>query len=62
MSEDIPVRGLYELCFTKPGSMTKTTPSIVMDVSAIFVASTTLRAPSGVGSKIFACMSLGKLA
>src|SRR5216684_3359708 len=59
---DIPVLGLYEFCLTKPGSMTNTTPSIVIDVSAIFVASTTFRAPSGVGSNILACMSLGKLA
>ena len=58
----MPVRGLYEFCFTKPGSMTNTTPSIVIDVSAMFVASTTLRAPSGVGSKILACMSLGRFA
>lgn len=35
---------------------------MVMDVSAIFVANTTFLDPSGVGSKIFACMSLGKFA
>jgi hypothetical protein len=58
----MPVLGLYEFCLTKPGSMTKTTPSIVIEVSAIFVASTTFRAPSGVGSNILACMSLGRLA
>ena len=42
--------------------MTKTTPSIVIDVSAMFVARTTFRAPSGVGSKILACISLGRFA
>jgi len=62
IKDDIPVRGLYEFCLTNPGSMTKTTPSIVIDVSAMFVASTTFLAPSGVGSKILACISLGKLA
>jgi hypothetical protein len=30
-------------------------PSMVSDVSAMLVARTTLRAPGGVGSKIFAC-------
>eukprot|EP00983_Pelagomonas_calceolata_P129924 1161646-Pelagomonas_calceolata.AAC.7 len=30
-------------------------PSIVREVSAMLVASTTLRAPGGVGSKILAC-------
>jgi hypothetical protein len=60
--EDIPVLGLYEFCFTKPGSITNTTPSMVMDVSAMLVANTTFRAPSGVGSKIFACISLGRFA
>ena len=30
-------------CLEKPGSITKTTPSIVSEVSAIFVATTTLR-------------------
>ena len=42
--------------------MTNTTPSIVIDVSAMFVANTTFRAPSGVGSNILACISLGRLA
>lgn len=62
MREDMPVLGLYEFCFTNPGSMTNTTPSIVIEVSAIFVAKTTFRAPSGVGSNILACISLGRLA
>src|ERR1700722_10339633 len=61
-NDDIPVLGLYEFCLTKPGSITKTTPSMVIDVSAIFVARTTFLAPGGVGSKILACMSLGKFA
>ena len=43
--------------------MTKTTPSIVIvDVSAMFVARTIFLAPSGVGSKILACISLGRFA
>lgn len=41
VSEDIPVRGLYVFCLTNPGSITKTTPSIVMEVSAMLVARTT---------------------
>ena len=41
VNDDIPVRGLYEFCFTNPGSITNTTPSIVIDVSAMFVAKTT---------------------
>ena len=60
--EAIPVLGLYEFCFTNPGSITNTTPSMVIDVSAMFVARTTFLAPSGVGSKILACISLGKFA
>ena len=34
-------------------------PSIVILVSAMFVASTTLRAPGGAGSKMRDCISLG---
>lgn len=34
-------------------------PSIVSDVSAMFVARMTLRPSGGVGSKIFACCSGG---
>ena len=60
--EAIHVLGLYEFCFTNPGSITNTTPSMVIDVSAMFVARTTFLAPSGVGSKILACISLGKFA
>jgi len=36
-------------------------PSIVKDVSAIFVASTTFLAPGGVGSKILAYISDGRV-
>jgi hypothetical protein len=36
-------------------------PLIVREVSAIFVAIITFRAPGGVGSKILACMSEGKV-
>jgi len=51
----------------KPGSMTNTTPSMVKDVSAIFVETTTLRpiAPfgllGGAGSKILCCKFGGKV-
>ena len=34
-------------------------PSMVREVSAIFVAMITLREPGGGGSKIFVCISLG---
>ena len=44
-----------------PQSITYTIPSIVRDVSAILVAKTTLRAPLGVGSKILAYISEGKV-
>ena len=36
-------------------------PLIVKEVSAILVAIITFRAPGGVGSKILACMSEGKV-
>jgi hypothetical protein len=40
------MRGLYTFCFAKPGSITYTMPSMVSDVSAMFVDTTILR-PSG---------------
>ena len=52
---------IVTFCLAKPGSMTKTTPSIVRDVSAIFVETTTFLpiAPLGLfgggGSKILCC-------
>eukprot|EP00438_Fugacium_kawagutii_P026864 Skav221160 [mRNA] locus=scaffold85:148155:154619:+ [translate_table: standard] len=56
------IRGLYTFCFAKPGSTTYTMPSMVMEVSAMFVATTTFlpgAAPGnlgpGAGSKIFCC-------
>ena len=58
----MPVLGLNELIFWKPGSMTYLTPSIVRLVSAMFVASTTLRTPGGVGSNTLACSSVSRLA
>mmetsp|Transcript_6565 Transcript_6565/g.16245 ORF Transcript_6565/g.16245 Transcript_6565/m.16245 type:complete len:274 (-) Transcript_6565:533-1354(-) len=58
----ICLRSSNMLCFARPLSMTKTASSMVIEVSAMLVASTTLRAPGGVGSKILACMSLGRLA
>lgn len=54
-------------CFAKPGSITKTTPSIVNDVSAIFVETTTFlpMAPfvllGGAASKIRCCKLGGKV-
>jgi hypothetical protein len=48
----------FTFCFANPGSITNTTPSIVREVSAIFVETTTFRpmAPfglfAGAGSKI----------
>lgn len=45
----IPVLGLYAVCLTKPQSMTNTILSMVKDVSAMLVASTTFLAFLGVG-------------
>ncbi len=59
---ETPVRGLYALCLLKPGSTTYVMPSIVSDVSAMLVARTTFLAPGGVGSKMRACISEGRLA
>lgn len=58
------ILGLYTFCFANPGSITKTTPSMVRDVSAIFVDTTTLRpiAPFGLfggGSSKMRCCRLG---
>ena len=46
-----PVCGLYDFCLTRPGSMTYTTPSRVMLVSATLVATMMRRQPSGGGMK-----------
>ena len=48
-SDSTRCRGLYTFCFEKPGSMTYTMPSIVSEVSAMLVDTTTLRpgGPSG---------------
>ena len=60
-SDSTRIRGLYTFCLEKPGSITKTTPSIVNDVSAILVDTTIFRpiAPfglfDGAGSKIRCC-------
>jgi hypothetical protein len=35
-------------------------PSIVIEASAMLVATTTLRAPDGAGSNIFYCISVGR--
>ena len=41
--DSTPVRGLYALAFTKPGSTTYRIPGIVRDVSAILVANMTCK-------------------
>ena len=55
----IPVRGLKVVYLPNPVSITNTILSIVIDVSAMLVASTTFREPGGVGSKILAYRSEG---
>ena len=50
----IPDLGLNEVYFSKPQSITYIIPSIVNEVSAIFVARMTFLAPGGVGINIFA--------
>jgi hypothetical protein len=45
-SDSTLIRGLYTFCLLNPGSTTYTIPSIVKDVSAILVDTTTLR-PGG---------------
>ena len=45
--DDIRLDGSYWVSLTRPLSMTNTTSSMVMDVSAMFVAMTTLRTPGG---------------
>ena len=47
--------GLEWRRLVKPQSTTYTTPSMVIDVSAIDVATTTLRTPGGAGSKTRSC-------
>ncbi len=60
-SDSTGIRGLYTFCLEKPGSIIKTTPSIVNDVSAMLVDTTIFRpiAPfglfGGAGSKIRCC-------
>ena len=54
MSESMPVRGLKEFCLHMPLSTTKVMLSMVSDVSATVVASTTFRTFGGVGSKHYA--------
>lgn len=53
--ESMPVWGLWDFCFTKPGSMTYTTPSTVMLVSAMLVATMTRRQLGGPGANTLAC-------
>lgn len=60
------VLGLKTFCLLKPGSITNTTPSIVSEVSAIFVETITFRPtfPSfvgGLGPNIRCCWAGGRV-
>jgi hypothetical protein len=59
---DIPpdVRKMYSFSFLYPVSMTDTTPGIVNDVSAMLVATMTLRVFFGAVAKIFAWAAGGR--
>lgn len=59
---DIPpdVRKMYSFSFLYPVSMTDTTPGIVNDVSAMLVATMTLRVCLGAVAKIFAWAAGGR--
>mmetsp|Transcript_28681 Transcript_28681/g.61166 ORF Transcript_28681/g.61166 Transcript_28681/m.61166 type:complete len:218 (+) Transcript_28681:1372-2025(+) len=57
--DDMRLSGSYRFSFMRPVSTTKATSSIVMAVSAIFVASTTLRTPLGGRVKTRRCSSGG---
>ena len=54
----IPVRGENRGMRIKPESITTRMPSIVNDVSAILVASTTLRPPAGAGAIAASCAAI----
>ena len=51
----MPVAGSYRGSRDRPQSMTTRTPSMVIEVSAIEVASTTLRRPAGAGRIAASC-------
>ena len=51
----IPIRGLNARTFDNPVSTTYRMPFMVIEVSAILVASTTFRCPAGVFSKTSIC-------
>ena len=55
----MPELGENRLTRMSPESMTVVTPSIVSEVSAMEVASTTLRRPSASGSSTRSCSSFG---
>lgn len=61
------ILGLYTFCLAKPGSITNTTPSMVKEVSAMFVETTTFLpiAPfglfGGASSKILCCRLGGRV-
>ena len=54
---DMRLAGSYWVSRTRPPSMTKTTSSMVIEVSAMFVAMTTLRTPGGGLLKVRRCSS-----
>ena len=56
-SASMPVSPRYILTFTKQASTTYTTPGIVMLVSAMFVATITLRTSAPARSKTAICLS-----
>ena len=56
--ESMPVWGLWDWCFTRPGSMTYTTPSTVILVSAMLVATITRRQLGGPGANTLACATM----
>ena len=47
LSDSMPVSAEKTFCFTAPQSITNLIPGTVMDVSAMFVATTSLRVPVG---------------
>ena len=58
---EVNVRWLYQLSFASPESITAVIPSIVTEVSAMFVEITTFVLPFGASSKTLSCSSLPNL-
>mmetsp|Transcript_28819 Transcript_28819/g.94163 ORF Transcript_28819/g.94163 Transcript_28819/m.94163 type:complete len:248 (+) Transcript_28819:916-1659(+) len=59
-SVSMPVCASNRRCFTIPGSITKRIPGTVSEVSAMLVATTTRRHPSGFEPKTATCISGGR--